>query len=188
MDSVMGDEDAFSSASTSPDQPMRPFSQASSDALASAVNKEVDELIAMASQSLPTTPPSSPLNEAKKKDGGARPSIFSLALVSKQLGNFWTSAKERMFGEDYWIPADSNEIAVFPADLFAAHPRMLPSKSDKEVIFSVCQGSVKNQPNMSLYHVTFAFTNEEGQTQTLSIFRSNDIQEAIDLYQSCHAC
>lgn len=69
MDSLMGDDEAFSSASTSPD---RPLSQGKIDAFADTITKEVDQMIAMAEGNLPATPPSSPSTDVKKKDAVAR--------------------------------------------------------------------------------------------------------------------
>ncbi|KAK0396979.1 hypothetical protein QR680_001929 [Steinernema hermaphroditum] len=130
------------------------------------------------------TPPPSPtiLRES------AKPGLFSLAQVSVKLGELWTSAREKVFGEDYWIPSDAYEVVLFPPDLLDAHRTVYPPINGKSpASLRVVQGSMKNEPGTSVHHVVYTYTVDE-ETKSLSIFRSEDMAQAIDFCRRCVEC
>ncbi|KAJ1359716.1 85/88 kDa calcium-independent phospholipase A2 [Parelaphostrongylus tenuis] len=126
------------------------------------------------------TPPPSPTN------GRPRPSLFSLAQVSSKLGELWSSARESIFGEDYWIPSDPNEIALFPLELLRAHKVIFPA-DDHNSQLRVVQGSVKNKPAEPLHHVVFSLS-ELPNAPSYSLFRSTVVEDAVDLCRRCVEC
>ncbi|KAK6764869.1 hypothetical protein RB195_024985 [Necator americanus] len=128
------------------------------------------------------TAPSSPTNERSNY----KPSLFSLAQVSSKLGELWSSARESIFGEDYWIPSDPNEITLFPLELLRAHKVLFPAH-DSECLLRVVQGSFKNKPAEPLHHVVFSLT-DSPDSPAYSLFRSAVLEDAVDLCRRCLEC
>uniref|UniRef100_A0A1I7X8E1 PNPLA domain-containing protein n=1 Tax=Heterorhabditis bacteriophora TaxID=37862 RepID=A0A1I7X8E1_HETBA len=137
-------------------------------------NHENDELV--------HTPPPSPTSGRALH----RPSLFSLAQVSSKLGELWSSARESIFGEDYWIPSDPNEIVFFPSELLRAHRVLFPADDNKSTL-RVVQGTFKNRPAEPIHHVVFSLS-ETQNAPSYSLFRSNEIEEAVDLCRRCLEC
>lgn len=82
----------------------------------------------------------------------------------------------------------------FPQELLCAHKVVYPQSTAKKGL-SVVQGSLKNRVSSPLYHVLLSDTNDElSKTNngccpvTLSIFRTHELQEAIDLCNRCYDC
>lgn len=59
--------------------------------------------------------------------------------------------------------------------------------SGSHVSLTVVQGSAKNEPFVALHHVVYAF-NGEGHRESLTIYRSTDLAEAIDFCRRCEEC
>ncbi|KAK6033358.1 ankyrin repeat protein, partial [Ostertagia ostertagi] len=146
------------------------------------INPDVDDNQAREDEEITKTPPSSPTNGRN----AIRPSLFSLAQVSSKLGELWSSARESIFGEDYWIPSDSNEIVLFPLELLRAHRVVYPADNHKSSL-RVVQGSIKNRPAQPLHHVVFSVS-EAVHAPSYSLFRSSIIEEAVDLCRRCLEC
>ncbi|CAJ0609994.1 unnamed protein product [Cylicocyclus nassatus] len=127
------------------------------------------------------TPPSSPTNGRNN-----RPSLFSLAQVSSKLGELWSTARESIFGEDYWIPTDPSEITLFPLELLRAHKVVFPT-TDHRSLLRVVQGSCKNKPAEPLHHVVFSLT-ESPNSPAYSLFRASAVEDAVDLCRRCLEC
>ncbi|KJH40752.1 ankyrin repeat protein [Dictyocaulus viviparus] len=128
------------------------------------------------------TPPPSPACDRHIP----RPSLFSLAQVSSKLGELWSSARESIFGEDYWIPSDANEIVLFPLELLRAHKIIFPTDDLKSQL-KVVQGSVKNKPAEPLHHVVFSVSDMPN-APSYSLFRSTVADDAVDLCRRCVEC
>ncbi|WKY14278.1 hypothetical protein Q1695_000097 [Nippostrongylus brasiliensis] len=128
------------------------------------------------------TPPPSPTYGRNNH----RPSLFSLAQVSSKLGELWSSARESIFGEDYWIPSDPNELVLFPLELLRAHKVVFPANEHKSPL-RVVQGSFKNRPAQPLHHVVFSLS-DAANAPSYSLFRSYSIEDAVDLCRRCLEC
>ncbi|CAJ0565572.1 unnamed protein product, partial [Mesorhabditis spiculigera] len=131
------------------------------------------------------TPPPSP-TEKEDKVVSSRPSLFSLAQVTSKLGEMWTTAREQIFGEDYWIPSDSYEIIFFPNELLRAHKVIYPK--DEDATLKIVQGSLKNDPGTPIFHGVFQ---KDKTKPALSLYRCRGEQsqeDAFDLYRRCLEC
>lgn len=97
-------------------------------------------------------------------------------------------ARERIFGEDYWIPTDPYEVVFFPNEILPAHRTVYPPiLKDKNLILRVVQGSVKDDPNVPIYHIVYSYKHA-GESISLSVFRSRDVGEAMDFCRRCTDC
>lgn len=89
------------------------------------------------------------------------------------------------------------QVVPFPVELLRAHNAIYPNSSSAKGL-RVVQGTLKNRPASPLFHVLFSKENEEKGSNnrrddvellvTLSIFRTHEIQEAIDLCNRCYDC
>jgi len=133
-----------------------------------------------------------------------------LANVSLKLNELYSSVREKVFGEDYWIPSDPHEVAFFPQELLTGHKVLYPphddSNSDTDgeqeagtygksltppcnhVSLTVVQGTLKNEPSSALHHVVYTYLGDEASRESLTIFRSKDISEALDFCRRCEEC
>ncbi|GMR60840.1 hypothetical protein PMAYCL1PPCAC_31035, partial [Pristionchus mayeri] len=144
---------------------------------------EKDNRDSLLEEEVVQTPPPSPTSPTARV---VMFSFFSLAQVSTKLGEIWSSARESIFGEDYWIPSDPNEIVFFPQDLLRAHKIVYPPE-DGTAIIRVVQGSLKNRPGVPLHHVVYTVS-EDRNAPTYSIFRTSEVDDAVDLCRRCHEC
>lgn len=149
--------------------------------LSSLTDDELDE-------ELPQTPlpsPSHTPNGSIARTTGFNP----LAQVVNQITALWSSARERVFGEDYWIPTDQYEVVFFPPEILTAHLTVYPPtiKEDGKFMLRVVQGSIKNEPSEALYHVVYSYKHH-GHLESLSIFRSRDVGVAMDFCRRCQEC
>ncbi|TMS36574.1 hypothetical protein L596_003707 [Steinernema carpocapsae] len=127
------------------------------------------------------TPPSSP---TAMSQGEAKPGLFSLAQVTVKIGELWSSARE-----DYWIPTDSYEVVSFPADLLEAHRVVYPPINGKSpASLRVVQGSMKNEPGTQVHHVVYTYVVDNSERRSLSVFRSDDMAQAVDFCRRCVEC
>ncbi|KAL3108003.1 hypothetical protein niasHT_018304 [Heterodera trifolii] len=140
--------------------------------------------------------------EAQKTDGrgGAedgRSRFFSLTQVSVKINELWSNAKERVFGEDYWIPSDPFEVVDFRSDLLASYCVVFPAVEDTTAAnagsspLMVVQGSVKDkEPSTKalMNHVVYTVEESGGRRRTFTIFRSNIVEEALDFCRRYEEC
>ncbi|KAI1725474.1 ankyrin repeats (3 copies) domain-containing protein [Ditylenchus destructor] len=131
------------------------------------------------------TPCSSPTTNKTDK----APGLFSLAQVSLKINELWSTAREKLYGEDYWIPVDQYEVAFFPSELLPAHKFIYPpSSNDSRPDLTVVQGSLKNEPTKCLHHVVYAYSTDQGNQESLTIYRSYDVEDALDFCRRCEEC
>ncbi|CEF60107.1 85/88 kDa calcium-independent phospholipase A2 [Strongyloides ratti] len=135
------------------------------------------------------TPPPSPVLERNN----SKPSLFSLANVAVKLNDLWTSAKDKLLGEDYWIPSDPCEVVFFPDELLLGHEIVYPNSLDEKKIIPipslrVVQGTIKNEPSKPLHHVVYSYSVETKVFKSLSLFRSQEMEDALDFYRRCLEC
>ncbi|CAD5215806.1 unnamed protein product [Bursaphelenchus okinawaensis] len=135
------------------------------------------------------TPPPSP--EANKRDID-KPGLFSLAQVQIKLNELWSTTRERIFGEDYWIPSDSFDVVGFPSEFLKLHKTVYPphaKESSHSVTLKVVQCIAKPDiPNLRiLNHVVYTHYSS-GEKETLSLFRTEDLGEAMDFCRRCEEC
>ncbi|MFH4976835.1 hypothetical protein AB6A40_003544 [Gnathostoma spinigerum] len=162
---------------------------------ASLMNSANESNLAAADEEGIPTPPSSPDPSTQQtlpssfffRNNRSRQAASSSMFmeVTNKLSDVLSTVREKVFGEDYWIPNDSNEVAVFPQEMLASHTEVFRHKETCPIF--VVQGSLKQKPNEPLYHVLFA--KAEGSVQrTLSMFRTDSLQESIDLCSRCSDC
>ncbi|KAL3075125.1 hypothetical protein niasHS_013348 [Heterodera schachtii] len=103
----------------------------------------------------------------------------------------WSNEKERVFGEDYWIPSDHFEVVDFRSDLLASYSVVFPTEEDTAAAnggnstLMVVQGSVND--NM-MNHVVYTVEESGRRTRTFTIFRSNIVDEALDFCRRYEEC
>ncbi|KAI6235237.1 Phospholipase A(2) [Aphelenchoides besseyi] len=144
------------------------------------IEKKGDEVV--------QTPPPSPTEAGSKKD--PQPSVFSVAQVSIKLNELWSTAKETIYGETYWIPTDVYEVFIFPHQFLKNHKTMYPpSEGNDDATLRVVQGTLKkeNSDKLDLNHVVFS-RNIDDVRETLSLFRTQDLSEAMDFCRRCEEC
>ena len=63
-------------------------------------------------------------------------------------------------------------MAFFPAEILSAHITVYPSASDKNAkyMLQVVQGSIKNEPSESIYHVVYSYKHHSV-IESLSVYR-----------------
>ncbi|KAL3098401.1 hypothetical protein niasHT_022765 [Heterodera trifolii] len=129
------------------------------------------------------------------EDGRSR--FFSLTQVSVKINELWSNAKERVFGEDYWIPSDPFEVVDFRSDLLASYCIVFPAVEDTAAAnggsspLMVVQGSIKDKEPSSkalMNHVVYAVEENGGRRRTFTIFRSNIVEEALDFCRRYEEC
>ncbi|CAJ0607980.1 unnamed protein product [Cylicocyclus nassatus] len=113
-------------------------------------------------------------------------SVPSFVSMSGKLGELWTSARESIFGEDYWIPSNVDEVTQFPPELLQEHKIVFP-ENEFDPPLRVVQGSYKNNPSEKLFHVV-ASLGETPNSPVYSLFRSNELEDAVDLCRRCMEC
>lgn len=106
------------------------------------------------------------------------------------------SLLERVFGEDFWIPKNNYEVVVFPNEYLKNYQILYPPCVDETSgsipTLRVVQSQSPRPPlkpdQVDLRvttHVVFSYANK---TETLSIFRTHDGNEAIDFCRRCEEC
>jgi hypothetical protein len=112
--------------------------------------------------------------------------------VQDKLYGLWSDARQRLYGEDYWIPSDAYEVAVFPNEYLKNHKVVYPTADSKENILDTSLSVVqctrkKEQPEMIiLNHVVY---DRSGLVmESLSLFRAEDLNEAMDFCRRCEEC
>lgn len=56
------------------------------------------------------------------------------------------------------------------------------------ISLTVVQGTLKNEPSSALHHVVYTYLGEEASRESLTIFRSKDVNEALDFCRRCEEC
>ena len=113
--------------------------------------------------------------------------IFSvLSTVSMRFMEVIQSTRERIFGEDYWIPSDPFEVTHVPADVLKNCEVIYPA-GQQNVSLKIIRGGMKGDPSTPLYHVLYIY--RDGQLrQSLSIYRSENHIDSFDFYRRCEEC
>uniref|UniRef100_A0A0N4ZC78 phospholipase A2 n=1 Tax=Parastrongyloides trichosuri TaxID=131310 RepID=A0A0N4ZC78_PARTI len=134
------------------------------------------------------TPPPSPVLERNN----SKPGLFSLANVAVKLSDLWSSAKDKLLGEDYWIPSDPCEVVYFPDELLLGHeivyPDVIASNKSSPPSLRVVQGTIKNEPSKPLHHVVYSYQGQDKIFKSMSLFRSQELSEALDFYRRSLEC
>lgn len=108
-----------------------------------------------------------------------------------KLNELWSTTRERIFGEDYWIPSDAFDVVVFPSEFLKTHKTVYPPHAKDSSVnhtLRVVQCSLKPDQNVKIMnHVVFTHTSN-GNKETLSLFRSEDLGEAMDFCRRCEEC
>ncbi|VDM27837.1 unnamed protein product [Toxocara canis] len=155
------------------------------------------------SQTSSTTKPneSSPVKESDTTIGN----VLSF-LLPESIFNLWPSAGKKG-AEEPWVPTDPNEIVNFPEKELASFDRIFPP-DNVESPFQVRRGPITarnmleqlnamsvhgSQEHLTtqeeiLCHLLFMFVDGSGQRRFLSIYRSENADDVVELCQRCRDC
>lgn len=115
--------------------------------------------------------------------------VDSARLVVKKVQKRFFS--ERVFGDTYWIPSNVYDVAIFPNEILKHYETIYPThvEDGEESVPSLrvveSESKIHGTESNLIKHVVFS---HDGHRETLSIFRTQDVNEAMDFCRRCEEC
>uniref|UniRef100_F1KTP9 phospholipase A2 n=1 Tax=Ascaris suum TaxID=6253 RepID=F1KTP9_ASCSU len=145
-------------------------------------------------------------SEKSKRSEATIGSVLSF-LIPETISNLWSSGCKKGSAEESWVPTDPNEIVTFPEKELCCYDRIFPP-DNVESPFQVRRGPITVRNVLDelkgvrcrspqdrtitqediLCHLIFAFVDGDGHRHFLTIYRSENADDVVELCQRCRDC
>ncbi|VDK46119.1 unnamed protein product [Anisakis simplex] len=129
------------------------------------------------------------------------------SLIPESLFDLWSNSGKKDNAEESWVPADPNEIVKFPERKLPNYDRIFPT-DNVESAFEVRRGPINGQNAIEqmkcerygssrdtlsaqddvLCHLLFVFIDGTAHKNYLTMYRSENADDVLELCQRCRDC